>query len=574
MGSKFKRRQLDDDDIDLLLGSSDDEYTDEDSDFDPCYLDNGGDTSHESVDEDGSNLSANLGDAANPGADLVDNDWVAQGQLRPRFPFSGDPGIKVNIADTDDPLAYFELFFDETLINVIVQHTNLYAKQYLDLQRATLRKRSRAHNWTETNKKEIKVYLALLLLQGIVQKPVTNLFFSKKQSILTPFFPATMKRERFLLLSKFIHFNDNESYQGDLPHKLFKIWPVLEHLKSKFSSVYLPERDVSVDESLMLWKGRLSWKQYIPLKRARYGIKSYELCESSSGYIWNFFIYTGAETSYHQSCCNEPSMGCKCVLTLAHSLLNKGYCINMDNFFSSPHLFDLLCQNQTDAVGTVRINRQGLPDELKTITLQKGEVFAMYRNKLMALRWRDKKYVSMLSSFHDDAVTEVTVRRKVKQKPQVCLDYNDKMGGVDLSDAYLASYPSARKRLKKYYIKQFRHLMDMAALNSFILYKKNRGEKSRLCFMLALIDRIIEINHMGPNQSSGRPSLGNNPLRLTARHFPQELPPTEKKQHPSRRCIVCYSHKKRKETRFWCRDCEKPLCVDPCFALYHTQKNF
>ena len=260
----------------------------------------------------------------------------------------------------------------------------------------------------------------------------------------------------------------------------------------------------------MLWKGRLYWKQYIPLKRARYGVKSYELCESLSGYIWTFFVYTGADTSYHPDYCNESSMENKCVQTLAHSLLNKDYCINMDSFFSSPDLFDMLCQNQTDAVGAVRINRQGLPNELKTTAFKKGEVFAMYRNKLMALRWKDKKYVSMLSSFYDDVVTKVIVRRNVKQRPKVCHDYNDKMGGVDRSDAYLASYPSARKRLKKYYIKQFRHHMDMASLNAFILYKKNGGEKSRLWFMLRLIDRIIESNHVGTSQTSNRPSLGDN----------------------------------------------------------------
>ena len=152
-----------------------------------------------------------------------------------------------------------------------------------------------------------------------------------------------MKRERFLFLGKFIHFNDNQSYQGNLSHKLLKIWPILEHLNLKFASVYLPEQDVSVDESLMLWKGRSRCKQYIPLKRARYSVKSYELYESSSEYIWTFFVYTGADTSYHPDYCNESSMGSKCILTLAHSLLNKGYCINMDNFFSSPGLFDMLC---------------------------------------------------------------------------------------------------------------------------------------------------------------------------------------------------------------------------------------
>ena len=78
----------------------------------------------------------------------------------------------------------------------------------------------------------------------------------------------------------------------------------------------------------------------------------------------------------------------------------------------------------------------------------------MYRNKFIALQWREKKYVCMHSStFHDHAVTEVIVHRKVKQKPQVCDDCNDKMGGVDRSDAYLSSYTSARKQLKKYYMK-------------------------------------------------------------------------------------------------------------------------
>ena len=96
----------------------------------------------------------------------------------------------MNIADADDFLTYFELFFDDTLINTIVQQTNLYAKQYLDLQHSTLKKRSRAKSWTETNENEMKVYLALLLLQEIVQKPGTNLFFSKKTINLHFFFSS------------------------------------------------------------------------------------------------------------------------------------------------------------------------------------------------------------------------------------------------------------------------------------------------------------------------------------------------------------------------------------------------
>jgi len=48
-----------------------------------------------------------------------------------------------------------------------------------------------------------------------------------------------------------------------------------------------------MDESLTLWKGRLSIKQYLPLKASKFGIKTFELCESTTGYLWCFLVYTG-----------------------------------------------------------------------------------------------------------------------------------------------------------------------------------------------------------------------------------------------------------------------------------------
>ena len=158
--------------------------------------------------------------------------------------------------------------------------------------------------------------------------------------------------------------------------------------------------------------------------------------------------------------------------------------------------------------------------------LKKGEVAAMYRGKVMALRWRDKKYVNMLSTIHDDSTVEIVVRGKKAVKPQVCFDYNDKMGGVDLSDAYLASYPSARKRLKKYYKKQFRHIMDMATFNAYLLYKKCGGEWSRLKFILILVDRLIETytyatptNATPTNNKSKRILCARNATKLCVFHL-------------------------------------------------------
>ena len=58
----------------------------------------------------------------------------------------------------------------------------------------------------------------------------------------------------------------------------------------------IPNKKISINESLLGWKGNLFWVQYIPAKRKRFGTKFFELRESSIGYIWNFFVYAGSDT--------------------------------------------------------------------------------------------------------------------------------------------------------------------------------------------------------------------------------------------------------------------------------------
>jgi hypothetical protein len=57
------------------------------------------------------------------------------------------------------------------------------------------------------------------------------------------------------------------------------------------------------------------------------------------------------------------------------------------------------------------------------------------------------------------------------EKPKVVIDYNSRMGAVDFSDAYLTSYHSTRRRLKKYCQKHFCHLIDICCLNLYLVYK-------------------------------------------------------------------------------------------------------
>ncbi|GFW72032.1 piggyBac transposable element-derived protein 4 [Trichonephila clavipes] len=108
----------------------------------------------------------------------------------PKFPFTGNPGIKVCIGDSGDPFEYFNLFLDDEMLSFIVEETNRYAESFFE--NAELTPGSRALKWKNTNKEEMKRFIALLFLQGVVQKPVEQWFWSKRPILSTPFFGKVM----------------------------------------------------------------------------------------------------------------------------------------------------------------------------------------------------------------------------------------------------------------------------------------------------------------------------------------------------------------------------------------------
>lgn len=112
-----------------------------------------------------------------------------------------------------------------------------------------------------------------------------------------PEFRKLMRRDRFLLLMRYLHFVDNATLSTTGEEKrMGKIKPIIDYLNNRFSTVYTPRRELSIDESLLLWKGRLSWIQCIRSKAARFGIKTYELCEAITGYVLKIIVYTGKST--------------------------------------------------------------------------------------------------------------------------------------------------------------------------------------------------------------------------------------------------------------------------------------
>jgi hypothetical protein len=78
----------------------------------------------------------------------------------------------------------------------------------------------------------------------------------------------------------------------------------------------------------------------------------------------------------------------------------------------------------------------------------------------------------------------------------------------------------------------------------------------------------------GEVRRPGRHASDNTIPRLTERHFLRKVQPKGKKSIPQRRCVVCTKHGKRKETVYYCRECDVGLCLEDCFEAYHTKLNY
>lgn len=150
----------------------------------------------------------------------------------------------------------------EIIFDILVRETNLYAEKSMD--DANLPPKARAHSWRPTNGIEMKAFIGIILAMGILTKPTLESHWKEgTQSWLinTPMCLDIMRKTRFQNLLHYPHCNDNENPVSRCQHghdPAHKIRPVLDLINSTFSHHYGLGRDVTVDESIVGFKGRNS----------------------------------------------------------------------------------------------------------------------------------------------------------------------------------------------------------------------------------------------------------------------------------------------------------------------------
>lgn len=446
-----------------------------------------------------------------------------------------------------DPISSFALFLTDEIVKHIVSMTNLHGNRKIP-------------GWRDIDAEEFRAYVGLLVLSGVYRSKheSTKSLWSEKWG--RSIFRATMSEKRFKDINRALRFDDKLSRPPRRVDKMApfrKVWNMWTH---RLEMLFSPDRDLCVDEQLVAFKGRCSFRQYMPKKPAKYGIKIWAACDVKTSYAWRLQVYTGKAAPDRV----EVNQGMRVVLDMTEGL--QGHVVTCDNFFTSCALADELLKRKMALVGTIRQNKPELPPHL--LQAKKREIFSSIfaftnTHTLVSYIPRRGKNVLLLSTKHRCP----DVSKEGKRKPVIIEDYNKCKGGVDNLDMVVGTY-SCRRRTNYWPMALFHNVLDVSLYNAYVLWTliesswpKQKGYRRRLF--------IEEVGEMLVNPHIAK--RGRLPRSSAAAAVVTDLTAAASWTAPiiqcksRRQCELCKD--KRRRVVNTCCKCEKYTCKDHSVSI-------
>ena len=147
---------------------------------------------------------------------------------------------------------------------------------------------------------DIKAFIGMVIFMGIVKSPQLDLYWSAKHPLIHVGFSEVMPCVRFEHIWRYFHLcNEDHAVPRGEPvyDKLFKVRKLTDLASAQFDSQYNTHGELTIDEAIIKFKGKLGFKQYIKNKPTKWGIKAFVLSDATIGYVKRFQIYTGTAPS-------------------------------------------------------------------------------------------------------------------------------------------------------------------------------------------------------------------------------------------------------------------------------------
>lgn len=438
----------------------------------------------------------------------------------------------------NDPLSILNLFISDSLVDLIVQQSNLYAT-FMDMHIS----RPMAVN-------DFWQFLGVLIYMACVDLPGIEYYW--KQGTRQQLVADSITRDRFRELLRVLHFNDaslEAAKDSQFYDKIYKVRRLIEAANEAFSNVVEPEGMQSIDEQMVLFTGKTApagLQQYMPMKPISHGFKLWARC-GVSGYTYEVELYTGRSlnpniirTSFGSITFESSDMsdvarnssisisevgassstrskrqtystysaessttstiipitakvgvGAQVVLRLTENV-SPNTRIFFDNFFASFDLLKILSERHLWAVCTMRdkMTKRCPLMSRKLIEKQPRGTYD-YRlhqqDNILICAWRDNKRVLLGSNYIGIEPVGTAERYDKSQggrveitRPNIVSIYNKHMGGVDLADMLVSMNPINIKS-RKWYRRLVWRIFDLLIANSWIVNRQIfEGEKMSL----------------------------------------------------------------------------------------------
>lgn len=474
------------------------------------------------------------------------------------------PGLKQKaraLGTETNPSSVWNLLFSEYMIEQVVRWTNVKIGSYHEKY-----KRQNRSELSNTDSVEIRAFLGMLIYSAV--------FNSNHESIRTIFatdgtgrdiFRCVMSKDRFAVLLACLRFDNPQDRQDRRKNdSTAPISEIFDKFIVNCQEAYSIGQTACIDEMLVSFRGRCSFRMYMPNKPGKYGLKLMCLTDARNGYLYNSYIYSG-KNSDGQGLTEEENKLPKptqSVIRLSRPLFKTNRNITADNWFSSVELALLLKQNGLTYVGTMKKNKREIPPNfLPAKKREVGTALYGFTKDLTLLSYAGRKGKStiLISSMHHSKDHD-----PLTNKPAIISFYNLTKGGVDSLDEK-CSKSTTRRRTQRWPMAIFFRIIDICCNNAYILHQSYRDnpqitEKSN--FLKQLARELVE-PHMRRREANPRVSreikfyirrvLG---IEDEAVVYPVHGDVLEKRKI----CSICPS-RMRRMTKYTCNVCHKPICL-------------
>ena len=162
------------------------------------------------------------------------------------------------------PYEYYTHFLGDAFLVMMIRGTNTYAEHKIsELRRLErLSRESRWNRWKPVTEEEMRAVIVVIINMGI---PDLESYWKTSWECYIPFFHDVIGRNRFQEIFWNLHIpQPSSSSHGHPTPRVDKVAFLLDHIHSKSQAAFYPGQEVAIDETMVGFRGRVSFKQYCP----------------------------------------------------------------------------------------------------------------------------------------------------------------------------------------------------------------------------------------------------------------------------------------------------------------------